>query len=164
VREGAIVPGLDTWLASLFDEEHLDQTCDVLAGSGERDPQAEARQAALREQIRSCDQRLERYRALLDEGEAIATVAKWIAEVERERKAAHAQLGRAVPGGKLTKSQTRALVEALRDIVDVLADADPEDKADAYAELGVSLTYHTDGRVAVEALPRGVTARVGGGT
>jgi site-specific DNA recombinase len=164
VREGAIVPGLDTWLASLFDEEHLDQTCDVLAGSGERDPQAEARQAALREQIRSCDQRLERYRALLDEGEAIATVAKWIAEVERERKAAHAQLGRAVPGGKLTKSQTRALVEALRDIVDVLADADPEDKADAYAELGVSLTYHTDGRVAVEALPRGVKVRVGGGT
>ena len=67
-------------------------------------------------------------------------------------------------GGKLTKSQTRALVEALRDIVDVLADADPEDKAEAYAELGVSLTYHTDGRVAVQALPRGVKVRVGGGT
>jgi site-specific DNA recombinase len=164
VREGAILPGLDGWLASLFDEQHLEHTCDVLAGSGEPDPEAGARQAALREQIRSCDRRLERYRALLDEGEAIATVAKWIAEVERERKTAQSQLGRAVPGGKLTKSQTRALVEALRDIVDVLADADPEDKADAYAELGVSLTYHTDGRVAVQALPRGVKVRVGGGT
>ena len=72
--------------------------------------------------------------------------------------------GRAVPGGKLTKSQARALVEALRDIVDVLAEADPEDKADLYAELGVSLTYHTDGRVAVEALPVWVQVRVGGGT
>jgi hypothetical protein len=50
----------------------------------------------------------------------------------------------------------------LRDIVDVLAEADLEDKADPYAELGVSLTYHTDGRVAVEALPRGVQVRVGG--
>ncbi|MGH9025765.1 MAG: hypothetical protein ACRDWD_06565 [Acidimicrobiia bacterium] len=89
---------------------------------------------------------------------------KWIAEVERERKAAQAQLSRVLPGGKLTKSQTRALVEALRDIVDVLAEADPEDKAELYAEFGVSLTYHTDGRVAVQALPRGVQVRVGGGT
>jgi hypothetical protein len=46
----------------------------------------------------------------------------------------------------------------LRDIIDVLADADPDDKAEAYAELGVSLTYHTDGRVAVQALPRGGTS------
>jgi site-specific DNA recombinase len=164
VRENAIVPGLDTWLASLFDEEHLDHTCEVLAGSDEFDPETQEREAALREQIRSCDQRLERYRALLDEGEAVATVAKWIAEVERERRAAQAQLGRVVPGGRLTKSQARALVEALRDIVDVLAEADPEDKGELYAELGVSLTYHTDGRVAVEALSRGVQGRVGGGT
>jgi site-specific DNA recombinase len=164
VRENAVVPGLDTWLASLFDEEHRDHTCEVLAGSDDFDPETEEREAALRDQIRSCDRRLERYRALLDEGEAVATVARWIAEVERERKAAHAQLGRVVPGGELTKSQARALVETLRDIVDVLAEADPEDKADLYAELGVSLTYHTDGRVAVEALPRGVQVRVGGGT
>jgi hypothetical protein len=41
------------------------------------------------------------------------------------------------------------LVEALRDIVDVLADADPAHKAELYAELGVSLTYPIDGRVAV---------------
>ena len=44
-------------------------------------------------------------------------------------------------GGKLTKSQVCTLVEALRDIVGVLADADVEDKAALYAELGVSLTY-----------------------
>jgi hypothetical protein len=57
------------------DEEHLEHTCDVLAGSGEPDSDAEACQAALREPIRSCDQRIERYRALLDEGGAIATIA-----------------------------------------------------------------------------------------
>jgi hypothetical protein len=51
-----------------------------------------------------------------------------------------------VPGSKLTKSQTRVLIEALRDIVDVLANADAANKAELYAELGVSLTYHTDGR------------------
>jgi hypothetical protein len=63
----------------------------------------------------------------------------------------------------MTKSQTRALVEALHDIVDVLADADPEDKAEVYAELGISLTYYTDGRVAVEALPRGAKCVSEGG-
>jgi hypothetical protein len=84
--------------------------------------------------------------------------------VERQRKTAEAQLGRVVPDGKLTKSQTRALVDALRDIVDILAEADPADKTELYAELGVSLTYHTDGRVAVQALPRGVQVRVGGAT
>ncbi len=33
-----------------------------------------------------------------------------------------------------------------------------------YAEMGVSLSYHPDGRVAVEALPRGRDVSVGGGT
>jgi hypothetical protein len=75
-----------------------------------------------------------------------------------------AQLGRVVPGGKLTKSQAPSTGRGLACIVDVLAEADPEDKADLYAELGVSLRYYTDGRVAVEALPRGVQVRVGGGT
>ena len=97
------------------------------------------------------------------EGEVVPIVG-WISEVQRERKHREAQLGRNVPGGKLTKAQVKALVGALRDIVGVLADADPADKAELYGELGVSLTYHADGRVAVEALPRGVDVRVGEGT
>lgn len=67
-----------------------------------------------------------------------------------------------MPGGKLTKTQVRAPVEALRDIVAVLADADVEDKSALYTELGVSLTYHPDGRVQAETRPRGVEVRVGG--
>ena len=53
---------------------------------------------------------------------------------------------------------------ALRDIVDVLTDAEPADKAELYDELGVTLTYNPGGTVAVKAHPRGVNARVGGGT
>jgi hypothetical protein len=47
--------------------------------------------------------------------------------------------------------------------VSTLADADPEDKAELYRELGVNLTYSPDGRVNVQVLPRGVSVRVGGG-
>ena len=46
----------------------------------------------------------------------------------------------------------------------MLTNADPADKAEPYTEMGVSLNYHPDGRVAVEALPRGRDVRVGGGT
>jgi len=51
-----------------------------------------------------------------------------------------------------------------KSLVTVLAEADPDDKADLYAELGVNLTYHPEGRVSVQMKPRGVKVRVGGGT
>lgn len=47
----------------------------------------------------------------------------------------------------------------------MLSDAGPVDKAEAYRELGIELTYHpAENRVAVEALPRGRKVRVGGAT
>jgi DNA invertase Pin-like site-specific DNA recombinase len=164
VKESDITPGIDHWLATLFDDEHLDQTAEVFAGSSKPDGETEARNHAIRDQISDCDRRLARYRLALDAEGEVATVAGWIAEVERERKALQAQLGRDVEGGKLTKSQVRFLVHALRDIVSVLAYADPNDKAELYKELGVGLVYHPDGRVAIEVLPRGVQVRVGGGS
>ena len=54
-------------------------------------------------------------------------------------------------------------MEGLRDIVGTLADADPEDKAELYQELGVTLNYSPDGRITVQVLPRGLQVRVGGG-
>ena len=164
VKEAAIVGGLNRFLNEKFNED-VERTVDALAGHGDVDPTVEQRHAAIREQIAKCDQRLAKYRAALDEPDAeLGPFIKWIAEVERERKALQAQLGRAVPGGKLDKTQLRALVEALRDIVGLLADADDEDRKELYQQLGISLTYHPDGKVLVEALPRGVMVRVGGAT
>jgi hypothetical protein len=99
---------------------------------------------------------------VLDEGADAKVVARWMAQVHRERANLQAQLGHTIPGGTLTSSQVRALVDALRDIVTVLAEADPQDKAELYGELGVNLTYHPQGRVSVEMHPRGVNVRVGG--
>ncbi len=64
----------------------------------------------------------------------------------------------------MTTEQVKALVGALRQIIDVLSDAEPADKAELYSELGVSLRYDPDGIVTVQAHPRGVQVRVGGGT
>ena len=164
VEEAALTPGLDRWLGSLFDDDHLEQTCDTLAGASQPDPEQEARRAALTDQIRDCDRRLGQYQAVLDQGADPTVVAGWMAQVQRERRHLETQLGHTIPGGKLTSTQVRALVEALRDIVTVLAEADPQDKANLYGELGVGLTYHPEGRVTVEMHPRGVKVCVGGGT
>jgi hypothetical protein len=51
-----------------------------------------------------------------------------------------------------------------KDIVAVLANANPADKRAIYDELGVNLTYHPDGRVQVGAGGRVLRVRVGGGT
>ncbi len=164
VKEEAVVPGLDGWLASLFDDDHIDDTCAVLAGASEPDPQVEKRAADLRAAIADCDRKLANYRALLDTEDAVTVAAEWIADTQRERKALERQLGHHVPGGEMTPEQVKALVKALRDIVDVLADAEPADKAELYNKLGVSLRYDPDGTVTVQAHPRGVQVRVGGGT
>lgn len=60
-----------------------------------------------------------------------------------------------IPSGELTAEQVKALVTALRDIVGVLADADPTAKAEVYNDLGLRLDYSPDGTVSVEARPCG---------
>jgi hypothetical protein len=94
----------------------------------------------------------------------VALGAQWIAETQRERKTLELQLGEHIPGGELTAKEVRALVDALRDIVSVLVAADPADKSELYAQLGVALSYDPTGNVTVKTEPRGVTVRVGGGT
>ena len=163
VKEEAVTPGLDSWLASLFDDEHIDDTCTVLAGESEPDPAAEQRENHLRTAIADCDRKLANYRTLLDTEDAVTVAAEWIADTQRERKALERQLGHHVSGGELTPAHVKALVDALRDIVIVLADAEPTDKAELYNQLGVSLRYDPAGIVSVQAHPRGVQVRVGGG-
>jgi hypothetical protein len=162
VKEDAVVPGLDRWLGELFDDDHLDDTCDRLVGGSEPDPAAQEREAALRAAIADCDRKLANYRALLDHEDAVTVAASWITDTQRERNQLERQLGQQVPGDKLTAEQVKALVKALKDIVSVLAVAEPADKSDLYDQLGISLAYDPDGTVTVESRPRGVTVRVGG--
>jgi DNA invertase Pin-like site-specific DNA recombinase len=164
VREDAITRGLDCWLAALFDDDHIDHTCELLAGASEPDDATEQRVTRLRSQITDCDRRLDGYRSVIDNGGDVSVVAKWIGETQRERKTLLAQLNSPLHSEELTADQVRALVEALRDVVATLGDADPADKTELYRALGVTLSYSPDGLVTVEARPRGVNVRVGGGT
>ncbi|WP_410816290.1 hypothetical protein [Micromonospora sp. 050-3] len=44
----------------------------------------------------------------------------------------------------MSRSQIADLVRALGDIVAVLRDADPDDKAEVYRQLGLRVTYQTE--------------------
>lgn len=146
----------------------MDATCEALAAVSDVEPEDdEGRQLDLRRQLTECDAKLARYRDLLEQDADItvaATWITWIAEVERDRKGIERELGRKPTARRLTKAEIKALVRQLKDIVAVLADADPADKHAVYDELGVNLTYHPDGRVHVGAGARVLGVRVGGGT
>lgn len=124
-----------------------------------------ARIIGARETIRSCDDRLDKYRKALDAGVDEATIGKWIADVLAERAVAEKVLGNTAPERVLTKKEIRAMVAALKDIVRALNGyLTPEERTDIYDEVGVSLTYHESGLVEVEARPAYSQERVGGGT
>ena len=54
----------------------------------------------------------------------------------------------------MTREEITSSVTALGDLIQVLRDADPADKAEVYSQLGLTLTYHPeDKRVIAEARP-----------
>ncbi len=161
VREDAIVPRLDSWVAELFADEHLDDTCAKLAAAAQPDTDQEAEARRIRERIRELDKELDSYRTIVrNEPEAASAVGRWIAETNQERRRLEALLGKK-PTTRLAAEDIKALVASLKDITAALAAADPADKAKVYAEMGIELTYHRDGRVVVESRPRVVESSVG---
>jgi site-specific DNA recombinase len=78
-------------------------------------------------------------------------VAGWIAETEAE-KANYALVMRRSdePRPRMSEAEIKALVEKFAEIATVLQDADPDDKAEIFRQLGLKLTYHP-GRRLVEA-------------
>jgi site-specific DNA recombinase len=155
VRERSVVPGLDGWLAGLFDDEHLDATCAALAEASQL-PEDDHKvvELDLRRRLKECETKLARYRDVLERGAEATVVGDWIAEVDRERRSIERQLRQKPTKRAFTASEVKALVTRLKDIVAVLAGADPELKRTVYDELGVRLTYHPSGEVHVEAATR----------
>ncbi|MHB1444694.1 MAG: recombinase family protein [Acidimicrobiales bacterium] len=166
VRETAVTAGLDRWLGGLFDDEHIDSTCEQLAAASQIPAEDHgARELDLRRRLKECETKLSRYREVLERGTEAPIIGEWIAEVEMERRSLERQLGRKPTERALSQAEVKALVARLRDIVSVLHKADPELKRSIYDEVGVRLTYHPDGTVDVEAgEPRVLGVRVGGGT
>ncbi len=167
VREDAIVPALDSRIGDLFDDDHIEDTAQALTTANQATPtdDDQTRVLDLKRRLKDCDAKLAKYRALLEHDNDLTVAARWIAEVERERKNLERELGRKPTQWKLTQNEIKAMVAQLRDIVAALADADPADKRIIYDQIGIKLTYRPDGTVHVAAgAPHVLGVGVGGGT
>lgn len=152
VREDAIVPGLDTWIGGLFDNDHLDATAQALAAASEATPEDDrTRVPDLRRQLKECDNKLAKYRALLEHDNDIAIVAVWIAEVERERRNLERELDRKPTPTQTQRERSQSARRPTPRHRGGAGRRRPSRQADIYEELGVKLTYYPEGRVHVAA-------------
>ena len=165
VREAKIVQPLDDWISGIFEPDRLEETCRALAEAQEPAPEADGRAEAARRTLADCDARLDRYREALESGVDAAVVARWISEVQLERRSVEEEIRRRRPAAALTEDDIRAMVENVADLVGVLQAANAEKRAVLYQSLGLSLIYEpSKRRVLVEADLGGVRpVRVGGG-
>ncbi|WP_322779757.1 recombinase family protein [Frankia sp. Cas4] len=157
VREELIVPHLDRWLARVFTPPRLTATIDALtaAQDDDTDLRHDAPLAQARRTIADCDAKLERYRLALEAGTDPTLVARWTAKVNTERAAAQARLRASTRRQRMTKQEISDMVTTMGDIVAVLAEADPADKAETYTQLGLQLIYEPGAhRVIAEAKPQ----------
>jgi site-specific DNA recombinase len=156
---------LDGWLATLFDPQHLDDTVAALAAAQEPDPVRHTRTEDARRRVLEADGKLAKYRSALEAGADPVLVAGWIREVQADRERAERVLREVSPPQSLTREEVAAFVASLGNVAARLADASPEVKAAVYQEVGVTVTMHPDGRIVVEARPKGgLSGGVGGGT
>ncbi len=121
LKEEAILPQVDEWLAELFDDEHLDNTCRTLADATEVDPDEAARRKEMRDRIAKMDDEIDAYRTILREQPVTAPeVGKWMAETVQDKRRLENLLG-LEPTTKLTIDDVKAMIAGLRDITRSLA-------------------------------------------
>ncbi|GAA2302159.1 hypothetical protein GCM10010149_59370 [Nonomuraea roseoviolacea subsp. roseoviolacea] len=145
LREADVVPSLDTWLALEFGQRRLEETVRTLADLGQEPVVGGAE--ALHLKIAECGRKLARHRAALEAGADPALVTQWMSETQAQRTAAQAQLRQASGRRRMTREEIRAVITALGDLVRVIQEADPLDKAELYAQIGLRLTYRPQKRL-----------------
>lgn len=88
-------------------------------------------------EIADCDANRKR-RAGLEAGADPALITSWMKETQAKRALAEARLSQ--PGRRrMTRGEIATLVQAIGDLMQVIKDADPSDKAEIYGQLSLTL-------------------------
>ncbi|MFD0884120.1 recombinase family protein, partial [Streptosporangium algeriense] len=145
LREDEVLPALDAWLAVEFGQRRREETVRFLAEHGQvdHDPGTEA----ANQRISECDRKLAQHRAALEAGADPVLVTQWMAETQAQRAAAQAQLRQTGARRRMTREEINTVMNALGDLVQVMQEADPVDKAEIYAQIGLRLTYRPQKRL-----------------
>jgi site-specific DNA recombinase len=167
LRERDLLPHVDTWLARIFDPESIDETCEAIVGVVDADVSI-AERAAAGATLRECDQKIQRYRQLLETGTDPALVGRWITEAQAERVQVEATLRRlthATTRDLTSAAQVRQIVEDVGGLVGLLQASQPTLRGRFYEEVGLIGTYDPFTRTVEATADLGVRmVRVEGGT
>ncbi|MEU9025242.1 zinc ribbon domain-containing protein [Actinomadura sp. NPDC048394] len=142
LREAEITEDIDTWLVTTFSPTRIEAT--IAAMTEQASGTENLAETQLRKQLAACDQRLNQYRAALNAGADAVQVAKWINETEQERRHLESEL-RVVPTKQAVSSDEAVeLLHRASDLADAVVRARPDDKADLYTKLGLTMTYYPE--------------------
>ena len=157
LREDALTPRLDEWIASLADPEDL-------ARGQEVDPVAGAGHAALQRQLSEANGKVAALIAALESGVAVEDLTAALHRRSAERDELKTRLEQAERPSVMSATQISELVEELGGLSAVLGEATGSERAQVYASLGLRLDYdpHLQRVTATADLSR-VAGRVRGG-
>lgn len=94
-----------------------------------------------RREIADCDAKLRQHRAAIEAGADPAVIARWMAETQARRAEAETRLRPDPRRQVLTTDQIASRIAEIGDIPSALAAAQPDDKAQLYSELGLTMIY-----------------------
>jgi site-specific DNA recombinase len=93
----------------------------------------------------------------LEAGTDAAPIARWTAQVNADKAVAQARLRAATGRRRMSAEEMGQFVQGLGDIMRVLAEADPADKAEVYRRLESGPTYKPESyEVIAEARPAAI--------
>ncbi len=141
--EHGILDELDHWISSALKPPQLERSLDAFADAQE-DPTRGYEDAEAQRVIEDCDTKLAAHRRALEAGADPGLVAGWMRETQARRAEATARLRRARKQSqrRLTRDEIYELISNIGDPHELLRDADNDDKAALYSQLGLRLTYH----------------------
>jgi hypothetical protein len=116
ISEGAVIGGVDGWLAREFAPHRMGTTIRDLVDAQQCAESRGSDQGEAAAKVAECDRKLAQYRAALDAGASPATVAGRIAETEAE-KARYA-----VSVRQVAKARERMTAQEIKAVVDKFAD------------------------------------------
>jgi hypothetical protein len=150
LREREILPAVDTWLARALEPDQIEATIAAMAAAiTARSTPITQTHAVLEAAIADCDNRLARYKAMLDAGGDPESAAAWTREAQAEKAAAQAMLRSAAASATqgMSAGEIRRILANLGDLPAVIRGADAEHKADVYRQVNLRLAYHPGIRI-----------------
>jgi site-specific DNA recombinase len=140
-------------------------TPEALAKAQAMPPDVAARHMAVRTAMADCDVRIKRLLESIESGIDHELIAPRIRQLQAERSRLEATLGIHNQWRRLSAHEIAEWADSLGGVVQVLKQANPEDRATLYAEFGLTLNYDpTKHQVKATAELTRVGRGVGGGT